>query len=408
MSIVPLQQSPSRDMVDQLVAAHRQGHGLAGTFYTDAQVFERDLERVFRRHWHCLGHQSFVPTPGDFELFRLGEESIILTHGMDGAVHALLNVCRHRGAEVCTRHSGNAKHFVCPYHAWTYANDGSLRAARLMPKDFDRTAYGLKKLHVRVAEGLVFVSFAERPLDFEPVEQSLRTSCGQYGWSEAKVAHRQTWALEANWKLAVENYVECYHCASAHPEYSRTHALEQPLEVIGKLNAAMEERTCALGIEIVTGDHWQNSAAGQEAIHAFRYALYDGALSGSEDGAAVAPLMGRFTASDAGVTSVHVGGTSFLVCYPDHGVIYRFVPKTVDSCEMELVWLVRGDSIEGRDYDLDRLTRLWTVTSEQDKKIIEHTARGVRSHYFEPGPIAPMEDKELRYIGWYLDEIGLP
>ena len=117
---------------------------------------------------------------------------------------------------------------------------------------------------MRVAEGLVFVSFAERPLDFEPVEQSLRTSCGQYGWSEAKVAHRQTWALEANWKLAVENYVECYHCAPAHPEYSRTHALEQPLEVIGQLNAAMEERTCALGIEIVTGDHWQNSAAGRE------------------------------------------------------------------------------------------------------------------------------------------------
>ena len=122
----------------------------------------------------------------------------------------------------------------------------------------------------------------------------------------------------------------------------------------------------------------------------------------------MAPLMGRFTASDAGVTSVHLGGTSFLVCYPDHGVIYRFVPKTVDSCEMELVWLVRGDASEGRDYNLDRLTRLWTVTSEQDKKIIEHTARGVRSHYFEPGPITPMEDKELRYIGWYLDEIGRP
>nr|WP_292772778.1 Rieske 2Fe-2S domain-containing protein [Mesorhizobium sp.] len=85
-----------------------------------------------------------------------------------------------RGAEVCTKPKGNAGVFVCPYHAWTYANDGSLRAVRLMPKDFDRAAHGLRKLHVRVAEGLVFISFADVPL-----------SCGQYGWGSAKVAHRE-------------------------------------------------------------------------------------------------------------------------------------------------------------------------------------------------------------------------
>jgi len=409
MSVVPLQHSvPGRDGIDDLIAAHRPGYGLVRPFYMDASVFERDMERLFHRHWHCLGHESIIPKPGDFEQFRLGDEQIILTRGMDGTVHALLNVCRHRGAEVCTKEKGNAKFFVCPYHAWTYANDGSLRAARLMPKDFDRAAHGLKKIHVRVAEGLVFVSFAEAPLDFEPVAQALRASCGQYGWGEAKVAHRRTWALQANWKLAVENYVECYHCGPAHPEYSQTHALEQPPEMIGKLNEAMEARTCALGVTVVSGDRWQTSAAGQEAIHAFRYALYDGVSTGSEDGKPVAPLMGRFRDYDGGVTSIHLGGTSFLVCYPDHGMIYRFIPKAVDACEMELIWLVRGDAEEGRDYDLSRLTWLWTVTTEEDKKIIEHTARGVRSRFFEPGPIAPMEYNELRYVGWYLDEIARP
>lgn len=196
MSVVPLQQSIiGEDPIDSLVAAHRAGHGLARPFYTDPAVFERDMERLFRRHWHCLAHESVIPRAGDFEQFRLGDEQIILTRGADGTVHALLNVCRHRGAEVCTKPKGNAKFFVCPYHAWTYANDGSLRAARLMPKDFDRAAHGLKKLNVRVAEGLVFVSFAEVPLDFDPVAQSLRASCGQYGWADAKVAHRQTWLV---------------------------------------------------------------------------------------------------------------------------------------------------------------------------------------------------------------------
>src|SRR4029079_16724756 len=131
--------------------------------------------------------------------------------------------------------------------------------------------HGLHRIHLRVVEGLIFVSFAEAPLGLQAVEDNLRAALGPYGWAEAKEAHRETWPVAANWKLAVENYVECYHCGPAHPEYSKTHALEQPLHMIEKLNGAMEQRTCALGVEIVSADNWQTSAKGQEAIHSFRY-----------------------------------------------------------------------------------------------------------------------------------------
>jgi len=407
-AVTLLHQDHLGDRIDRLVASREPGHGLPRAFYADPEIFERDMERVLRRHWHCIGHVSILPDVGDFELFSFEREAIILSRAQDGEIHAFLNVCRHRGAEVCTKPKGNVRFFMCPYHAWTYANDGRLKAARLMPKGFDREKYGLHKLHVRVAEGLIFISFAATPLDFTVIEQSLRASCSQYGWGEARVAHRETYAIAANWKLAIENYVECYHCGPAHPEYSKTHALEQPAERIAEMNSRMEERTCALGVSIISGNHWQTSRAGKEAIDVFRYALYEGAASGSEDGSPVAPLMGKFQNYDGGVTSIHVGGTSFLVCYPDHGMIYRFIPKTVDTCEMELIWLVRGDAVEGKDYDLERLTWLWKVTTAEDKKIIEHTARGVRSHYFVPGLIAPMEYNELRYIDWYLDEISRP
>ena len=394
------------DRIDGLVADHTPGKGLARAFYHDADIYARDMQRVFRRHWHCLAHVSVIPNPNDFELFLLGDEQVILTRDAAGTIHAMLNVCRHRGAEVCTQQRGNAKAFVCPYHAWTYGNDGRLKAARLMPKDFRREDHGLHKLHVKVVEGLVFVSFAEEPLDFSEVERLLHATCGQYGWADARVAHRESYVVDGNWKLAVENYVECYHCGPAHPEYSQTHALEQPLERIAELNAAMEVRTCALGIDVGQGDLWQTSRDGFEAVHAFRYALYGGVDTGSEDGRAVAPLMGRFGAFDGGVTSVHLGGTTFLVAYPDHGMIYRFIPDGPTRSHMELIWLVNGTAVEGVDYDLARLTWLWRVTTDEDKKIIEHTARGVKSHYFVPGPIAPMEQNELRYIGWYLDEIS--
>ncbi|MFK0273588.1 aromatic ring-hydroxylating dioxygenase subunit alpha [Ensifer sp. NPDC090286] len=396
------------DRIDQLVAAHRPGHGLARAFYLDPEIYERDLERVFRRHWHCVAHESAIPNANDFEVFRMASEQVIVTRTASGEIHAMLNVCRHRGAEVCTKDKGNARAFVCPYHAWTYGNDGALKAARLMPKDFKREDHGLKKLNVRVVEGLIFISFAADPLDFSEVERLLHATCGQYGWGSAKIAHRQSYPVDANWKLAVENYVECYHCGPAHPEYSETHALEQPLHMIEELNARMEARTCALGIEVASGNHWQNSTGGKETIHAFRYALYDGVQTGSKDGQALSTLMGRFTDFDGGVTSIHLGGTTFLVCYPDHGMIYRFIPKTAETSEMELIWLVDGKAEEGRDYDLEKLTWLWKVTTDEDKAIIEHTSRGVRSHYFVPGPIAPMEQNELRYINWYLDEISRP
>jgi len=170
----------------------------------------------------------------------------------------------------------------------------------------------------------------------------------------------------------------------------------------------MVERARALGVEFLhSGNHWQNSAAGVEAAYYLRYALYQGVQTGSADGALLAPLMGEFTQSDGGITSVHVGGSSFFAAYADHGVIYRFIPRDWQSTEMELVWLVRADALEGRDYDLAKLTWLWKVTTEEDKKIIEYTAAGVRSHYFRPGPIAPMEYNELRLIQWYLDELQL-
>jgi Rieske 2Fe-2S family protein len=116
--------------------------------------------------------------------------------------------------------------------------------------------------------------------------------------------------------------------------------------------------------------------------------------------------MGRFTAYDGGATSVHFGPASFFLAYADHGVVYRFVPKTVDRSELEVTWLVRGDAREGVDYDLAALTWLWDVTSVADKRIIEDNQRGVASRFYAPGPYAPMEQNTRRYIAWYLREIA--
>ncbi|HEV3178353.1 MAG TPA: aromatic ring-hydroxylating dioxygenase subunit alpha [Stellaceae bacterium] len=390
-----------------LVAEQSAGHPLAQVFYSDPEIFRRDLDRMVLRRWLCAGHVSSVPNVGDFFLLEIAMESAIIVRGEDGELRALVNVCRHRGSRVCRERSGNTRVLICPYHAWTYGIDGKLRAARHMAEPFDKAQHGLKEIPLRVIEGLIFVTFADQPLGLSKVEEVLRRGYGPYGWADAKVAHREIYPIEANWKLAVENYVECYHCAPSHPEYARLHANEQPRAKIAELNAKMDERATALGLAIPNQDHWALAAdAGEEAAYCVRYAMLRGAVTGSADGQAVAPLMGAFKGYDGGSTFIHVGPASFFLAYPDHGIIYRFMPRMVQRSELEVIWLVRGDAREGVDYDLDRLTWLWKVTSDADKRIIEDNQRGVNSRYYVPGPFSVMESQERRFVEWYLSEIG--
>ena len=139
---------------------------------------------------------------------------------------------------------------------------------------------------------------------------------------------------------------------------------------------------------------------GQEAVDSLRSALAEGTVSGSEDGRPLAPLMGEFQSYDGGVTFFDVGMNNHFLAYADHGVIYRFVPQTVDRTDMEVIWLVRGDAVPGRDYDVERLTWLWRVTSEADKRIIELNQQGVNSRWYEPGPYSRMEQHAARFVQW--------
>jgi phenylpropionate dioxygenase-like ring-hydroxylating dioxygenase large terminal subunit len=416
MSAVPRETSATAEPVSsasahrcaQAVATQRAGHALSREFYCDAELFEREVRRLILPHWHCVGHHSQVRAPGDFFTTSLGGEPLLIVRGQDREVRALLNVCRHRGSRVCTQESGHARGgvFVCPYHAWSYGLDGRLRAARHMPDDFDRVSHGLKCVHTRVLEGLIFVSFADTPLGLEHVEAALAGSARWYGWAQAKVAHRETYPVRANWKLAVENYMECYHCGPAHEEYSRFHLYARPAPLNRAADERVRERARALGVAIEEVDYFgSNARAGQEAADSARSALGEGAVTGSEDGRALAPLMGRFSDYDGGVTFFDVGLTSNFLAYPDHGLIYRFIPNTVQSTDMEVIWLVREDARAGVDYDLERLTWLWKVTSLADKRIIELNQQGVNSRFYQPGPYTPMEQHTRRFVEWILSEL---
>ena len=391
-------------------AIPRPGHSLPRAYYCDPAIFERDLERMLLRHWFCAGHVSSVPNAGDFFLVDLGTESVIICRAADGAVHALLNVCRHRGSRVCVTRSGSAVGggFTCPYHAWSYGLDGRLRAAREMPASFKREAAGLKTLQLRVIEGLIFISFATSPPSLDDAARALANAAGTHGWASAKVAHRASFVIHANWKLAVENYMECYHCQPSHPEFARRHVYARPARQGTELERAARGRSAALGIRIDDVDGYGLKAKpGQESIAVMRSALLAGHSTASPDGQPVAPLMGDFREHDGSSTYFDVGPISDFLAYSDHGLIYRFIPRSVDRTEMEVIWLVHADAIEGRDYQIDRLSWLWQVTSVEDKQIIERNQEGVNSRYYEPGPYSLQEEYAMRFVDWYIGELGV-
>jgi phenylpropionate dioxygenase-like ring-hydroxylating dioxygenase large terminal subunit len=367
------------------------------------------MERMLLRHWFCAAHVSSVPGPGDFIVIDLGPESVIIVRNLEGEIRALVNVCRHRGSRVCTVRSGRApaSRLTCPYHAWTYDLNGRLVAAREMPEGFDRGNFGLKSLPIRVVAGLIFTTFAERPLDFAAAERALESSAGVHGWEKAKVAHRAAYSIQANWKLAIENYMECYHCQPAHPEFSTRHVYARPGSQGAQLEARGRRRAEALGIYIADVDQYACAAEpGGESVSVFRSVLTEGVASATPDNRPIARLMGDFADHDGNSTYFDIGPISDFLAYADHGVIYRFIPRSVQHTEMEVIWLVHEGAVEGRDYDLERLIWLWNTTSIEDKKIVELNQAGVNSRFFEPGPYSLQEPYARRFVDWYLKELA--
>ncbi len=145
-SLTPAENETIRD----LVSLRRESYGLPGEFYRDDLVYRAEIQRIWRRGWLFAGHTCEIPEPGDYFTFQLDTDSVIVVRGDDGNMHALHNVCRHRGTIICDKPSGHVGRFVCPYHQWTYDRDGTLVSCRGMQNGLDKEQLGLLPAHVRI------------------------------------------------------------------------------------------------------------------------------------------------------------------------------------------------------------------------------------------------------------------
>src|SRR4026209_993098 len=143
-----------------LMARCRPGWALPGEFYSDETIYRTDLDRVWRRGWLFAGHDCEIPKAGDYFLLEVAQDSIIVMRGDEGEIRSFYNVCRHRGSLLCTESAGHVTRLVCPYHQWTYGRDGALLACRGMPNELNKSQFGIKEVHTREVEGLIYLSLA--------------------------------------------------------------------------------------------------------------------------------------------------------------------------------------------------------------------------------------------------------
>ena len=396
------------EAINSLIKKQVPEHSLEQQFYLDEAIYKLDIEQVFMSDWLYVCHTSQVNNAGDCFTYEVADESVIVVRDENLSLHAFANVCRHRGSRICEAGLSNQKRLVCPYHAWTYGLNGELLNARQMGEDFDKSTSGLKSLRLEEFCGLVFISFADNPPSFDLLKQELAQPLEVFDISRTKVAHYQAHAIHANWKLVLENFNECYHCGPAHKEFSASHSLmleKDKQAVFDKLIAA---RAQAAGICVdPVGITQIDEKAKTNAPYFYdRYALFKGYLTGSEDGQAVAPLLGNVKEFDGGASNVQLGNLTYLLIYADHVVLYRFTPRSVNLTDAELIWFVRADADIEKDVDIERMTWLWNVTTAADKDIIERNQKGVQSRFYKPGPYAPMEIYTINFIKWYLNRLS--
>jgi phenylpropionate dioxygenase-like ring-hydroxylating dioxygenase large terminal subunit len=383
-----------------LLAAYQSGWSLPQPFYVDEAVFQADWEHIWANSWLYVGSTAEIPKPGDFFTYAVRGDSIIVVRGPQGEVFAHHNTCRHRGSIVCLEERGSAKAFRCPYHQWVYGLDGALISARLMPEDFDKTGFGLHPAHVRVLEGLIFVSLAKAAPPFEREAADIAAYMRPFRLGDAKVAHRARYTLRTNWKLIAENFRECYHCGPVHPEYCRAVIGANQLEDITELMAERRPAWREKGLATQFAD-----LAETNALLAVRYPLRPGVETYSLDGKAVSRPMGEHRDHDAGVVGLSLMPGFWVDGVSDYVWTMRVTPLGVSQTVVDATWFVDGAAEEGVDYDVDRLTAFWKVTGGQDWTLCENNFRGVESSRYRPGPYAPAEARVTTFVDWYVGRL---
>ena len=320
-----------------------QLRGVDPRFYFDPEIFALELDLIFARTWHLVGHASQVASPGQVITAQVGDESVMVVNDA-GKVHGLYNVCQHRGHQLVADEEATLSALSCPYHAWTYALNGELLSAR----GEDVGPLCIPAVQVDILAGFLFVNLDPRAAPLKEAVPGVEAELLAFAPDARSqvLASRRTQMIDANWKVAVENYNECYHCPNVHKSF--TTAVVSP----GSYRISMQD-----SIIRHSADGSPASRSGHDGCdETNRYVAY-------------------FT-----------WPVSSIQCYPQQALnTFRWVPLAVDRTMLIREWWL--DSADPTPQQQEAIERDWTTTVVEDLGIMESVQRGVASRGYQPGPL---------------------
>ncbi|MDX8356496.1 aromatic ring-hydroxylating oxygenase subunit alpha [Sphingopyxis terrae] len=389
------------------IGRQRDGWCLEQAFYTSDEIFEFERKHFFSRQWAVVAHASELPRKGDHIVRSLfGEEIIIVRASSEGDFRAYFNVCPHRGSRICSK-DGRAPLLVCPYHAWSFKLTGEMQNRREVPEGADPDELGLRPVPIAVTGSMILCGLdAEMLPDPQPAVEGMLPILRRHGIDTAKIALRKTYPTNANWKLVIENFFECYHCRPAHPEYFRTNghvkvSAMRDEAAAASWNEQLESWNAKFGENGRSLSPSYGDSLDRIAFGFYRKPIGDGRKSLSSDGGPVSKLMGEFTEYDGAETGMRLGRLSFVSAANDHATLFQFIPTGARSTDVIITWLVAPDA----EPDPDAVSWMWDVTTVQDKQIVEENAKGVQSMAYRPGPYTDLETQTASFIRTYLSEM---
>ena len=366
---------------------------LPSSWYYEPAHYRRELEAFHYQSWLYACRSEALPAAGDFITVTIGDQNLLLVRDAAGHVNAFHNTCRHRGSILCDAERGHLRgeRIACPYHAWTYSLEGELLHTpfRLPSDDFDPANFPLYRVGAGEWGGFVFVNLGARD------DSGLADALGDmpvrfHNWrlQDLRVGHRISIELECNWKVFWENFQECYHCPSVHPE------LCQVVPIYGR------------GILSPSDDPGWRPRSGEAPGAEPRLAA--GAVTWSMDGRTPMPSIEGLAPAEqqAGHTfGVMVPGY-YVVAHLDYARAARLLPRGPERTELALEWLFPEATLARPDFDVERAVEFGRLVVEQDGRACELNQRGLRSRRHQQGVLVPQEYYVREFHQWLRQGLG--
>jgi Rieske 2Fe-2S family protein len=349
--------------------------------YWDAEFYAREQRAIFWGQWFCAGRSEALAADGAYRVLDVAGESVILIRDA-GALRAHVNLCRHRGSRLLCGDGIVRGAIRCPYHSWAYALDGSLVASPFVAaQDVPPDARRLHRVGVDEWGGFVFVHLSPEKADSAGATLAAQLGAipqrlSRYPLSELQIARSMRYDVAANWKVLLENYNECYHCAGVHPELCRV--------------------VPAFKRHGGTGLDWDHGIPHREGAWTFT-------ASGTSERAAFATLSVEEKQRHKGEL---IYPNFMLSLSADHVAAFSLWPRGSSQTTVVCDLLFHRGELAKPNFDPSDVAEFWDLVNTQDWRVCEGVQAGMRSRRFEFGYYAPMEDASLdirRYIASMLE-----